>query len=231
MAPFKWLSNSYIFQKYSKDPGNMLVHTGVIGWFLSSAAQIFAIAINDQLSPKEKMFLIPQEIADAVVNCVSFYTFTNGVKYIGKKLTNTGKLRNKAVSEILKDRGLILEKGQQRLDGKVYAGDWNFDITKLDGYKEHIEKDFKPFNNGVEVATGLVGSIISSNLITPIFRNYYAAHKQKSLVARTEAKQEIKQDAKPLPPKTESAPINAPQVSFANYQKMAYSRTFSGLKI
>lgn len=231
MAPFKWLSNSYIFKKYSKDPGNMLVHTGVIGWFLSSAAQIFAIAINDQLSPKEKMFLIPQEIADAVVNCVSFYTFTNGVKYIGKKLTNTGKLRNKAVSDILKDRGLILEKGQQRVDGKVYAGDWNFDITKLDGYKEHIEKDFKPFNNGVEVATGLVGSIISSNLITPIFRNYYAAHKQKSLVARSEAKQDVSQTTKSELKSPEVTPMNTPQISFANYQKLAYSRNSSGLKI
>ena len=133
--------------------------------------------------------------------------------------------------EILKNKGLILEKGQQRVDGKVYAGDWKFNITKLDDYKEHIEKDFKPFNNGVEVATGLVGSIISSNLITPIFRNYYAAHKQKALVARTESKQNIKPETKPEIKTPESTSINTPQISFANYQKMAYSRNSSGLKI
>ena len=218
-SPFRWMSPSAIYAKYSKDPGNMLVHTGVIGWALSSAAQIFAIAINDKISPKEKMFLIPQEIADAVVNCLSFYTFTNGIKFFGKKLTQTGKLRTAEVTKLLKDRGLILEKGAERVKGKVYAGDWNFNITKLADYKTHIEEAYKPFNNGVEVITGLVGSILSSNLITPVFRNHYAAYKQKELLKRsggTKPAGEVKAPTAFTPQKT----------SFANYQKIVSSRVF-----
>ena len=214
IAPFKWFTKSAIYAKYSKDPGNMLVHTGVIGWFLSSAAQIFAIAINDKISKKEKMFLIPQEIADAVVNCVSFYAVTNSIKSVGKKLTNTAKLRTPAITKLLEERGLILKKGAERAKDKIYAGDWNFNITKLDGYKTDIESTYKPFNNGVEVATGLVGSILSSNLITPVFRNYYAAKKQKQFMAYSGDKQ--------------NAPVVMPKISLATYQKLAASKPYSG---
>lgn len=217
-SPFRSLTPSAIYAKYRNDPGNMLVHTGVIGWILSSAAQIFAIAINDKISPKEKMFLIPQEMADAVVNCLSFYTFTSGVKFIGKKLTQTGKLRTAELTELLKERNLVLEKGAERVKDKVYAGDWNFNITKLDGYKSKIEDIYKPFNNGVEVITGLIGSVISSNLITPIFRNHYAAYKQKDLIKHA--------DKKGIP--VENTPnLPAQKVSFADYQKLIYSRPFN----
>ena len=213
ISPFKWLTKSHIYEKYSKDPGNMLVHTGVIGWFLSSAAQIFAIAINDKISKKEKMFLIPQEFADAVVNCVSFYAVTNSMKSLGKKLTSSAKLRTPAITKLLEERGLVLKKGAERVKDKIYAGDWDFNITKLEDYKNSIENTYKPFNNGIEVATGLVGSILSSNLITPVFRNYYAAKKQKQLMAYSKTNQ----------------PFLAPmaKVSFANYQKLAAAKPYS----
>ena len=60
-----------IASKYSDDIGKMLVHTGVIGWILSSAAQVTAIVINDKLSKEQKMYMVPQELADAAVNIVS----------------------------------------------------------------------------------------------------------------------------------------------------------------
>ena len=180
-SPCKLWNNckNYIYKNYGENPGTMLVHTGVIGWILSSAAQVAAVLFNDKISPEQKVFLIPQECADAAVNILSFYTFTNGVKYIGSKLTKTAKLRTEKLTELLKQSGHVLEKGQKRVDGKVYAGDWNFDITKLPNYKSDIADTFKPFRNGAEVITGLIGSVISSNLITPLARNKYAAIKQK----------------------------------------------------
>ena len=66
-----------VAQKYGKDPGKMLIHTGVIGWVFSSLAQVAAIVINDKIPKEQKMFLIPQEIADAGVNIASFYLITN----------------------------------------------------------------------------------------------------------------------------------------------------------
>ena len=174
---------NYIYKNYGENPGSMLVHTGVLGWILSSMAQVYAVVFNNKISKEQKMFLIPQEIADAAVNILSFYTLTSGVKYIGAKLTKTAKLRTSELTSLLKKSGHILEKGEKRLENKVYAGDWNFDITKLENYNSEIGDKFKPFRNGAEVITGLIGSVSSSNIVTPIARNKYAAIKQKQAIS------------------------------------------------
>ena len=45
-SPSKLMSDlvQKIYHNYGENPGTMLVHTGAIGWVLSSCAQIFAIA-------------------------------------------------------------------------------------------------------------------------------------------------------------------------------------------
>lgn len=217
----KFLRKTYIYDKFGPDPGKMLVVTGLIGWVLSSAAQCFAIIFNDKLSKKDKLFLLPQEGADAVVNAISFYTLTAGVKNIGKKLTSTAKLRTSELTKLLERDGHILAKGAKRVDGKTYAGDWNFDITKLANYESELKDVYKPFNNGVEVATGLVGSILSTNLVTPIFRNRFAANRQREILAKNSNMQ--------LEPNVPTS-----KISFKNFQQIAYSKPqsySSGLKI
>ena len=128
------------------------------------------------------MFLIPQEAADGAVNIISFYTLTQGVKSIGSKLVKTGKFRTSEISKILEERGLILKKGAKREIGKSYAGDWDFDITKLQHYDANIKPAFKPFKDGAEVIAGLIGSITSCNIVTPLVRNAYASKKQKDIM-------------------------------------------------
>ena len=201
----------------------MLVHTGVLGWILSSMAQVYAVVFNNKISKEQKVFLIPQEIADAAVNILSFYTLTSGVKYIGSKLTKTAKLRTSDITDLLKKGGHILEKGQKRVENKVYAGDWNFDITKLDNYNSEIADKFKPFRNGAEVITGLIGSVISSNLVTPIARNKYAAIKQKQALSNMNKPSE----------KDNTSSVNYDRrISMERYQNLAASKYSSGsLKI
>lgn len=210
-----------IYRAYGENPGSMLVHTGAVGWILSSAAQITGVIMNDKLSPEQKMFLIPQEAADAAVNIASFYTLTSGIKYIGSKLTKTCKIRTAAITKLLEDRGLILHKGETRQAGKVYAGDWDFDITKLQHYRINISPEFKPFNNGAEVVAGLVGSVISGNIVTPIFRNRYASNKQKDMMHHYNDWRALNPDG----PKTKLG-----KTMFDSFTSRAYSRayTFSG---
>lgn len=210
---------AFIYKHYGENPGTMLVHTATLGWILSSAAQLSAVIFNDKISPEQKMFLIPQEIGDAGVNIFSFYTLTSGVKYIGKKLTQTAKIRTPELTKILKERGLILEKGQQRVKGKVYAGDWDFNVTRLEDYKETISPVYKPFNNGAEVVTGLLGSIVSCNVLTPMVRNVYAARKQQDMLARAEEIKRRRENNLPDIP-------NPVKVSFDKFKNAAYSHTF-----
>lgn len=214
---------SYIYKNYGENPGSMLVHTGVLGWILSSMAQVYAVAFNNKISKEQKVFLIPQEIADAAVNILSFYTLTSGVKYIGSKLTKTAKLRTSEITALLKKSGHVLEKGQKRVENKIYAGDWDFDITKLENYDSEIADKFKPFRNGAEVITGLVGSVISSNLVTPIARNKYAAVKQKQALSNMNKPSD----------KNNSNPVGyGSRISMERYQNLVASKYSSApLKI
>lgn len=168
-----------IFDKYADKPANMLVHTGVLGWILSSLAQIAAIAFNDKIPAEQKMFLIPQECADAAVNIVSFYAVTKSMKDLGAKLVKTGKLRNPKITKFLKSvKGLDKSK----------IGTWDMDITKLNGFGGDAKKDFDAFKTGVDVYASVAGSVLSCNIITPILRNRYAAERQKDVLAKMNEK-------------------------------------------
>ena len=92
------ISNSFdklkdsMYKNFGANPAKMLIWTGVIGWFLSAAAQVFAIAVNDEIPKEQKAFLIPQEIADGAVNVLSFFVITNSVKALASKLVSSGKI-------------------------------------------------------------------------------------------------------------------------------------------
>lgn len=197
---------NYLYKNYGENPGKMLVHTGVLGWILSSAAQVAAVVFNDKISSKEKMFLIPQECADAAVNILSFYIVTNTFKAIGSKLVSTGKLATPNIRKYIQKAGLEDKVGKVTTDIKK-------DMTGA------IRQEYTDFKSGVDVITSTVGSIISCNLITPVLRNQYAASKQKEILAKRNMQ-------KNNPEQPEKPKILRP-LSMADYQKLA-SLKFSG---
>lgn len=156
-----------LYKNYGENPGKMLVHTGVLGWILSSLAQISAVVFNDKISPEQKSFLIPQEMADAGINILSFYLITSSFKNLASKLVSCGKLTTKSI------KGALTPEQVKKL------GSYDFNIGEL----SNIPKDYKSFKNGVDVIASTIGSIISCNYVTPILRNQYAADKQKKVIA------------------------------------------------
>ena len=197
----------HMLKHYGENPGKMLVHTGTLGWILSSLAQMGAVFFNDKISPEQKSFLIPQEAADAAINILSFYLLTNSMKSLGAKLVSNGKLRSSSISEFLKKNNLMSKVG--KLD---------FDISKNENFAE-IGDSYKSFKNGVDIVTSTVGSIISCNIVTPILRNNYAAMRQKHTLAKMEENRKN---------------VVAPKgISIDDYQKLAslkFSRN-SGLRV
>ena len=197
-----------LYRNYGEEPGKMLVHTGVLGWILSSLAQISAVVFNDKISAEQKSFLIPQEMADAVVNILSFYVITSSFKRLASKLVSTGKLTTTPIKKFIKE-SVLSEKG--------FIGNKNFNIEKLPNF-EDIKSEYKPFKNGIDVIASVAGSVISCNIVTPILRNQYAAKKQKKAIAKMNA--------------------NAPRLQYAkgisidDYQKLsAFKYSNNGLKI
>lgn len=163
-----------MYKNYGENPGKMLVHTGVLGWILSSLAQVSAVVFNDKISSEQKTFLIPQEIADAAVNILSFYVITSSFKNLASKLVSTGKLTTKPIKDFLVKQGANTSE---------HIGKLGFNIENMASFSE-IKNEYKPFKNGVDVVASTVGSIISCNIITPVLRNQYAAKKQKEAIAK-----------------------------------------------
>jgi hypothetical protein len=194
---------SSLYKKYGENPGKMLVHTGVLGWILSSLAQVSAVVFNDKISPEQKSFLIPQEIADAGINILSFYLITSSFKNFASKIVSTGKLSTQNIKQSLLKQGIDKSK----------IGNLNFDIGEL----PTVPEEYKPFKNGVDVIASTIGSIISCNLVTPVLRNKYASQKQKQAIAKMH-----KSDANLVAPKG---------ITMAQYQNLASMKYSSSLKI
>ena len=172
-APFSILN--YIYDKYAchKEADKMLIHTGTIGWALSSAAQIFGIVINDKIPKEQKMFLIPQEFADACVNILAFYTVTQTLASFANKLVTTGKIIPESVKKVLV---------KQVLADRI--GKFDFDISKHAKLTGNPQKTFKGLKIGIGVIAMTIGSVISCNIITPLLRNKYAAHRQQKNIEK-----------------------------------------------
>lgn len=170
----KYLEN--IWNNYSKDPAKMLVHTGTIGWALSSAAQITAILFNDKISAKEKTFLIPQETFDAVVNIGSFYLLTTGIKNFSKKLVTTGKILPKSIKNYMENSPFKHSYGK---------GNFNMekDLTPLTSFESH-KKQYTAFKNIFTTGATIGASILSCNIVTPVLRNELASISHKTIVNR-----------------------------------------------
>ncbi len=202
-------AKTYLYKNYGENPGTMLVHTGVLGWILSAMAQVTAVLINDKISKKEKSFLIPQEIADAAINILSFYIVTSSFKNLASKLVSTGKISTKNIIKHIEQKGVNLKDYIGKLDSNIAN-----DFPELKG-------EYKSFKNGVDVVASTIGSIVSCNILTPVLRNQYAAKKQKELIAQMDG---VENKDKKLNPRN--------SLSMDAYQKMASMKYSSGsLKI
>lgn len=166
--------NNWVAKHYGDNVGKMLIHTGVVGWILSSAAQVSAIVINDKLSKKDKMYMIPQEIADAAVNILSFYLITQSFKSIGSKLVNTGRWLPASVRTFLTNNKIS------------NVGKKNFDVITQGNLPNDVMQKFTNFRDGMDVICTTTGSILSCNIVTPIIRNEIAARRQKQSIANLE---------------------------------------------
>lgn len=165
------------YNKFCKDPGKMLVYTGVIGWLLSSAAQLFAIAINDKISRRQKMFMLPQECADAVTNILSFFLVTRTLTFAAKKMVQTGKWIQKPIKDVL------IKNGHEAQIGKK-----EFNVMSNLPDDVDIKNDQLKWENGIDLAAATVGGVLSCNIITPFVRNIYASKRQKKMIANIENK-------------------------------------------
>lgn len=158
------------WQKWADEPADMLLVTGALGWILSSFAQVAGIVLNKDIDKEKKLFLIPQEILDGVVNVLLFWSITRYTGDFGKKLIDHGKV-------VFNTGKKFLEK--HKIDVKSLTAENNlFKLIKEKGSADEIAS-FTKGRKGFGLATNILGSIVACNIVTPIVRNYLGGIYQK----------------------------------------------------
>ena len=153
----KALSNT-AFNGLSKGLGNFLIVTSALGWALSSAGQITGMLSNDKLTKEDKKFLIPQEIADAVVNIGSFLLITKSVSALTKMLASSGKITTKAIKELCEKKGFNA--------GKFFVYDEETKILKKTNIGKSILNRVSELKTNMKInkETGLTNNFIKNNV-------------------------------------------------------------------
>ena len=191
-TPFVKRIANFAYEKFTKNPGEFLLISGMIGWAASCFNQTMAIIFNEKIPKEQKYFLIPQEITDGIVNVCLFAVFTRSCTRLGEKLVETGKLLTPKLKKTLVEDFKVGDK----------IGNIKFNIKELkqmddslpEAAKETSEKfrtEFNQFHKGISFAFSTMGSVISYDLVTPFVRNKIASHRQKAALERDKAKQEL----------------------------------------
>ena len=164
----------WIYKKFSENPSGMLITTTVIGWLLSMAAQVVAIAVNPKIKDEQKVFLIPQEFNDALVNIGAFLVITQFTKRIVNHLFTTGKFAPKSVRE-------YLNKNAVKYSDKIGKLDLNLDEV-LEHSDAKLKKAYTSYKEFGTTAATVGAGIFAANIVTPVIRNKMASRVQKSYI-------------------------------------------------
>lgn len=187
MANFKvpnWMEfKDLIFTKFSQNPGKMMAYAVTLSMATSCFAQVLSVMFNKKIDKKQKKFLIPQEIADGVINTISSLFVIGTMAAVGKKLVSTGKWSNAAIRNIVEKEAKDVKMGDIAT---------NLEKTFIDKNNEKVLEDFyhvyDSFKNGIATIATTIGAVISCNIVTPILRNAYAAGQQKKSIEKQQLK-------------------------------------------
>ena len=155
---------------------NFLKITGVTGLVLSCLAQTCAIIFNPKINRKEKSFLVPQELADGILNSSLFWFITSKTSEFAKKLVLAKKIIPGSIDKILKNYST---------GGKTFLNTEKHFLNFLEQNGGVCAK-----NTGLSLLNGagligmLAGSILSVNIITPLIRNKIATYVQQNKLMR-----------------------------------------------
>lgn len=249
-TPFLKKTANFVYNKFSTNVGSFLLWAGIAGWALSCVNQTVAILINDKIPTKQKKFMIPQEIADGVINTLLFAFFTRSFTKVGEKLVQSGRLATKDLRNMYKTKmheGKTFESLIKNEIENPTKGKKAFRISELPvmndktvkGFNVDDNKKYFNFAAGVSFVFSTVGSIISCDFVTPFVRNKIASGRQKQYLLAQEKLEKQKQDKEtadlvaintPVLP-THNKPDNDKRVKLASVSPALRITTGGGMKI
>lgn len=158
---------------------------GAIAMGLSCLAFTGSVLFNDSIPSEQKKFLVPQELADGVINVSLFLFMTDSFKKGAEKAIENGEIFPKKFKE-------DIEKVKKQIGENA-----NWEAIKKNLPTKMVD-DIDHFHMGYKNTISLGGSLLAASIITPIVRNIVASKIQKKAISKTT----IKTEEIILPPKT-----------------------------
>lgn len=149
-----------------KQHASLLKWTTLIIWTCSLIAEVGTFYFNKKLPPKEKQFIIKQELTAGGISLLVTYLLADRAEKIGNRLVETGRLLPRELPSQLRKPEVL----------KTLL------TEKADNIKGLLERDkawatkLLQFRKGVSVVTGTLGTIIGFNLVTPLVSNKIASY-------------------------------------------------------
>lgn len=182
MAKFKidWpTTKEFFYKQFSQKPGEMMTYAVVLSMATSCIAQVLSVVFNKKMDKKEKKFIIPQEIADGVINAVSSLLIIGTLGRVATKLVSSGKWSNAAIRNLVKNHAPEVKMGDISTNIEK-----TFIAKKDESLLEKFYHSYDSFKNGIAIIATSIGSVISCNIVTPILRNSYASGRQKKAMEK-----------------------------------------------
>lgn len=143
------MSNALWNGKYSKDVGVALIHLGAAGWFFSALAQIVMLYRNKDIDKKEKKFLIPQEIADGVINVGLYYTICQSIKTRWDNKIERGERLTKELNSFVRMINPTSTSQHEAITGlaEIFR---DYNVTDINNQKQYITNFFEGLKKCVQ---------------------------------------------------------------------------------
>jgi|GEM_PF-2531742 len=157
-----------------KNHASLLKWTNVIIWACSLVAEVGTFAANKKLPPKEKSFIIKQELAAGGISLGFMLFLAHYFEKIGAGLVSHGLVLPSDVPEKLRHKTAIQ---------KILNSDPTFLNNELNGDTQLIKK-LVGFQKGASVIAGTIGTILAFNIAAPLISNKIASYFQNRALAQ-----------------------------------------------
>lgn len=183
-----------------KHHASLLKWTTLIIWACSLAAEVGTFAFNRKLPPKEKSFIIKQELTAGGVSLGIMYLLADRFEKAGEWLVHQGKLLPHELPKKWHNAASVQ---------KILNADPAFLKQECQGNKAWVEK-LLGFKKGVSVLAGTIGTIIAFNITTPLISNKIASYFQNRSLAQKMNQGTIGPSNRPVPSPAAPTPMVAP---------------------
>ena len=180
-----------IYTIFGKSSGNMLLATSILGFTLSSGAQIAAILTNKEYTVSQKAFMVPQEVGELLMATLAIFIITKPIQKLASKMVKTGKISSSELIKYMEDNKILANRGKMGFDFEAEVKNIIKKIKSSDEYINSQNKSslldvhnqalgkYEACADSVSAIATTTAGVITTGVVVPMVRNRFGAYYQK----------------------------------------------------